>query len=285
MSSLGWLWLGPLTFHIVSELVGGAHPGLRRFVPWAYAGAAASILLYVASPFCLDEPVRNRFGWAMRPGPLFPLVVLPTVAIVVFVIAQWPRLFPKTVSPGERQQARWLLVGIALPLTIASTTDVLLPYLHVEAPRFGSVGVLALGAIVGASVRRHGYFLLAPGAFAREILETLRDGVALLHPDGEVRTSNEAFARMIGGGAAELAGASIFAWLPGLARDPALESRGLELELEPRERAGDARVRLVHGAARRAGRRDRARARAARSARGDGAAQPARHLGPARRGG
>jgi signal transduction histidine kinase len=239
LSSLGWLWLGPLTLHIVSELVGGAHPGLRRRLPWAYACAAASILVYVATPFCLETPLRTSFGWAIHPGPLFPLVYLPTVANVAGVIALWPRLFPATVSPGERQQARWLLAGIVGPLLVASTTDVLLPYLRVEAPRLGSVSVLALGAIVAASVRRYGYFLLAPGAFAREILETLRDGVALLHPDGGVRTSNEAFARLVGSAPAELDGASVFAWLPGLSRDAAIETRGLELELEPQ---GEARM-------------------------------------------
>ena len=100
-------------------------------------------------------------------------------------------------------------------------------------PRLGSMSLLALGAIVAGSVRRHGYFLLAPGAFARPILETLRDGVALLHPDGRIRTCNEAFARLVGVGSAELAGASVYDWLPGLARDPALESRGTELELRP----------------------------------------------------
>jgi signal transduction histidine kinase len=237
LSSLGWLWLGPLTLHMISELVGGAHPGLRRCLPWAYGCAAVSILFYVATPFCFDVPLRSRFGWTIQPGPLFPLVFLPTIANVALVIVLWPRLFPPTVSSGEQRQARWLLAGIVLPLAIASTTDVLLPYLGIDAPRFGSVSVLALGAIVASSVRRHGYFLLAPGAFAREILETLRDGVALLHPDGGVRTSNETFARLVGGAPAELAGASVFAWLPGLPRDVASESRGLELELEPRAAA------------------------------------------------
>jgi len=234
LSSLGWLWLGPLTLHITSELVGGTHPGPRRVLPWAYACAVASILLYVATPWCLEEPVRTSFGWGIRFGPLFPLVYLPTLANVGFVIAQWPRLFPRTVSPGERREARRLFAGILVPLTVASTTDVLLPYLHLDVPRLGSVSLLALGAIVAASVRRHGYFLLAPGAFAREILESLHDGVALLHPDGGIRTSNEAFSRLVGAVPGELAGASVFEWLPGLARDAAVEARGLELELKPR---------------------------------------------------
>jgi signal transduction histidine kinase len=105
--------------------------------------------------------------------------------------------------------------------------------LGIDVPRLGSVSLLAIGAVVAASLRRYGYFLLAPGAFAREILETLRDGVALLHPNGVIRTANQAFARLVGAAPGALAGASVFEWLPGLARDPAVESRGLELELRP----------------------------------------------------
>jgi len=152
---------------------------------------------------------------------------------VSFVIPRWSSLFPRTVSPGERREARWLFVGILGPLTIASTTDVLLPWLEIDVPRLGSVSLLTLGTIVARSVRRHGFYLLAPGAFARPILETLRDGVALLHPDGAIRTCNEALARLFGAAPAQLAGAAVFEWLPGLAPDPALESRGTELELQP----------------------------------------------------
>jgi len=233
LSSFGWMWLGPLTLHVVSELVGGALPTLRRLLPWSYACTVASIALYVATPFCLGTATRNDFGWSIEPGPLFPLVVLPTVANIGLVIAQWPRLFPATVSRGEQQQARWLLYGIVGPLAVATTTDVLFPYLRIDAPRLGSVSVLALGALVTNSMSRYGYFLLAPGAFAREILETLRDGVALLHPNGGVRAHNESFARLVCAGPGELMGASVFSWLPGLSRDAAVEARGLELALTP----------------------------------------------------
>jgi len=235
LSSLGWTWLGPLTLHIISELVGGADTMLRRALPWAYAGAVASLLLYTATPWCLDEPVSTSFGWGVRFGPLFPLAYLPTLASVSFVIPRWSRLFPRTVSAGERREARWLLVGILVPLTIASTTDVLLPWLEIDTPRLGSMSLLALGLVVAKSVRRHGFYLLAPGAFARPILEALRDGVALLHPDGAIRSCNESLARLFGAAPAQLAGAAVFDWLPGLARDPGLESRGTELELRPQD--------------------------------------------------
>jgi signal transduction histidine kinase len=233
LSALGWIWLGPLTLHIVSELVGGANTGLRRALPWAYASAVAAFLLYVATPWCLSEPVRTGFGWGLRFGPLFPLVLLPTLASTGLVLAQWRSLFPQAVSPVERRHARWLLASFLIPLAVASSSDALLPALEIDVPRLGSMSLLTLGAIVAGSVRRHGFFLLAPGAFARPILETLRDGVALLHPDGRIRTCNDAFSKLVGRPPGELAGAAVYDWLPGLARDSAIESRGTELELRP----------------------------------------------------
>jgi signal transduction histidine kinase len=233
LASLGWMSLGPLALLMASELAGGANRRLRRVLPWAYACTVASIALYTATPWCLAEPVRSGFGWGLRLGPLFPLVFLPTFAGVTLAMAQWPSMFPRTLSPGERREARWLLAGILAPLTVATLTDVLTSHLEIDAPRLGSVSLLALGVVVAGSVRRHGFFLLAPGAFARPILETLRDGVALLGPDGEIRTCNEALARLIGVAPSAVADASVFAWLPGLPRDPAVEFRGTELELRP----------------------------------------------------
>jgi PAS domain S-box-containing protein len=80
-------------------------------------------------------------------------------------------------------------------------------------------------------VRRHGYFLLAPGAFTREILETLRDGVALLHPDGRIRTCNEGLARLVGNAAEQLRDAPIADFLPELppAGEAEFSERGFAL--------------------------------------------------------
>ena len=44
----------------------------------------------------------------------------------------------------------------------------------------------------------NGYSVLAPGTFAREILDTMPDGVALLHLDGRIRRVNPAMAEMAG---------------------------------------------------------------------------------------
>jgi signal transduction histidine kinase len=231
ISSLGWMLLGPLSLDVYVEILGDARSRLRRLLPLAYASAAASIVLYLATPWCLGEPVPTRWGWGYHPGPLFPLVYGATLSWVLVALVNWPRFF--TGAPRERRQAFWMFIGIAVPSAVASTTDVLLPYRDIQVPRLGSASLLVMGCVVAWGVRSHGYFLLAPGAFAREILEKLRDGVALLHPDGRIRACNESFARLVGDPAERLRNAPISDFLPEFppAGDAGLSER--ELEFSP----------------------------------------------------
>jgi signal transduction histidine kinase len=219
-SSLGWLWLGPLCLHVLVE-IGGRH-GLRlqRLLPFAYGSAALGIVLYVATPWCVAEPVRTSWGWGITFGPLFPFVVVPTFGWVIFALVRLPGFFAAAASRGERREGRWLFVGIAAPVAVAGVTDVLLPLLGVQVPRFGSASVVIVGAVVARSLSRYGYFLLAPGAFTGAILDALRDGVALVRQDGTIHACNDALGRLWGGPAERLRGQPIAALIPELGHGP-----------------------------------------------------------------
>ena len=62
VSSIGWIMLGPCTLDVYVEVLGDARSRLRRLVPLAYAGAAASFVLFVATPWCLTEAVPTTWG-------------------------------------------------------------------------------------------------------------------------------------------------------------------------------------------------------------------------------
>jgi PAS domain S-box-containing protein len=232
-SALGWLWMGPLSLDIYLEILGDSRSRLHRLRPFAYATAAVSIVLY-QTPWCIGEPVRTAWGWGIRFGPLFPVAYLSTVSYVSIVLVQWTRFFRREVSPGERRLAVWMFVGIALPMAVASATDVILPLLAIHVPRLGSASLLMLGCAVAWSIRRYGYFLLAPGAFAREILETLPDGVALLDDEGQIRACNRGLTRLVGREPGELRGTLISDLLPDLPPMASSAVQDLEAELAPR---------------------------------------------------
>lgn len=232
-SSLGWIPLGPLTLDLFFEITGSARSRLRRIKPIAYATAAVAICLYFTTPLFVHSPTRLEWGWSYSFGPLFPLAFLPTIFYICGALALWPGLITKTTSAGERRQVLWMFFGILVPTAVATVTDVLLPYRGIHVPRLGSTSILMIGAIVAWSIRRHGYFLLVPGAFTREILETLRDGVAMLREDGRVDSCNDSLARLVGAPRDELVDAPIAEFLPDLDVDVTSEVIDFETELVP----------------------------------------------------
>jgi signal transduction histidine kinase len=74
---------------------------------------------------------------------------------------------------------------------------------------------------VAWTLRRFGHSLISAEAFAREILDTLEDGVILIDDDGRIRDANRAFLRWVGEPEARVLNQPVRAWLPELAGKPA----------------------------------------------------------------
>jgi PAS domain S-box-containing protein len=148
---------------------------------------------------------RTSWGWAYALGPAYPVYIAFTTATVVLAVLIAARAY-RSASPGERAQALWLMIGLFAPLSIATMTDGLLPWLGVQVPHLGTATFVVLGGTIFWSFFRYGYSLLAPGDFAREILDMLPDGVAMLRVDGSVRSANGALSRLLECSIDELAG-------------------------------------------------------------------------------
>jgi PAS domain S-box-containing protein len=195
-SAFGWVFTGPLALHLLLEITGIDAPKWSRWLPALYAAAGIFLALDLCTPWIHPGVVRTSWGWGYRLGPAYAGFYLFTVSGAGGAIALGVRSYRSFMSPGERSQARAIALGIVVPLVVASLTDGLLPLFNVQLPRLGTASFSFLGLTMAWSFQRFGYPFPAPSAFAREILETLPDGVALLRLDGRVRTVNEGFARL-----------------------------------------------------------------------------------------
>jgi len=221
LSSIGWFAIGPASLQLFTELTGrNRHGRVARLAPWLYAISAGFLVIALATPWMHVAVVPTSWGWGYRFGPAYPFFYAFTVACLAGSHAIWFRDVRRNGTPGERSQARVLLLGIGVPLVVASTTDGLLPLLGYQPPRFGTISFTVLGAAVAWGSYQHGYSLLAPGHFASEILETLPDGVALVRPDGRIRSANGGLARLLGVPARELEHRWIGEWLHDVRLDP-----------------------------------------------------------------
>jgi signal transduction histidine kinase len=232
LSALGWLWFGPLAIELVVELAGtNLHARVRRWLQasWALSGVCA--VLYAATPWGLAEGIPAEWGgYSFRFGPLFPVPYALTVGQVGLALVSWPRVFSGS-GAADRRHAAWLFVGFAVPLLVASVTDVLLPAAGFHVPRMGSVSLLVMSGVAALNVRQHGHLRIAPGAFPHEIVDALRDGMALARTDGAIRTCNDAFARLARRSAKALEGMPIAELIPGLGAIGERRLAGVEADL------------------------------------------------------
>lgn len=196
ISALGWVWTGPLALHLLLEITGIDAPRYSHWLPRLYTAAAVFLAIDLCTPWIHPAVLRTSWGWAYRLGPAYIGFYVFTVSGLGGAIALGVRSYRSFMSPGERSRARAIALGIVVPLVVASLTDGLLPLFNIQLPRLGTASFAFLGLTIAWSFRRFDYSFPAPGAFAREILETLPDGVALLRLDGRVRTVNEGFARL-----------------------------------------------------------------------------------------
>jgi len=208
-SALGWAWIGPVTLHLFLEITGDPAPRVRRWLPRLYAVSAGILLVDWFTPWFHPEVLRTSWGFAYRLGRASVFYHAFTVGCVVVALCSAARAYRSSASPAERSQARWVSIGIFVPLFVGSLTDGLLPLAGIQLPRLATASFVVPAAIVLWTVRRYGYSLLAPGDFASEILGTLPDGVALLRLDGSVRGANTAMLHLLGCGAQELLGVSM----------------------------------------------------------------------------
>lgn len=198
LSALGWIAIGPLCLQMLLAMAARPIQPFRPLLRCLYASAAMFVAIDWTTSWIHMRVVETSWGWSYQLGPFYLLFYVMTMVALGVGLAVVGRDMKNWTSEGERAQGRGLFVAIMVPVIVASTTDGILPLLDVHVWHLGTVSLALLGAIVTWTFHRHGYSLLAPGTFAREILETLPDGVALLHLDGRVRRVNPSIVDMAG---------------------------------------------------------------------------------------
>lgn len=195
---LGFVAMGPLALDLFIELAAIPAPAIRRLLPFTYAVAGVLGLLALGTPWFYARAETVPWGFGFVFGPMYPFYYTFTLAMVSAALVVGRNEVLRNATAGERPQARALVISALVCLIVASVSDGLLPWLRVEVPPIGTAALASLGGLAAWGLHRFGYSVIAPGSFAREILQALPDGVALLRLDGRVRTANDGLARLLG---------------------------------------------------------------------------------------
>jgi len=206
LSGLGWVFLGVLAAHLLlRQLDDLRDPALevwkrplRCALGLALAAAGVTLLLTWFTPWVYGQPYRVPWGWSYRPGPGLLAFYGVTSAVMLVVCGTVAQIFRLRQSAAEARQQRWVWLGIAIPVSLITVTDIVLPLLEIPCPRVGSASYAVLGLIVACNALYYGVSVVSPTQFSNEILETLHDGVALLNREERIRRANAALAHLTG---------------------------------------------------------------------------------------
>jgi signal transduction histidine kinase len=213
--SVGWIPLGVLCMQASLTLSSmDSHPVGRMIRP-LYVSVAVILLIAVGSDLVIADAEVRGVGWRPIFGvgmvPAYLLLAMPMVATLVC----WRGVMAIPESGGQLQLARIVFFGLTGALIAGTLTAVVLPLLGVAAVGVTTTLVALVGLACAWTLNRFGHSLISPQALAREILDTLEDGVILVGEGGAIRDVNRAFLGMIERREAEVIDSAVTDWIPG----------------------------------------------------------------------
>ncbi len=209
VSSIGWVYIGPFFLHLAVSSVAPREKAPYRAIPVLYAGSTFFLVLALSSSLVIRDVVRTSWGWGYSVGPMFLPSYGLTMASCLTAFYLLIRDYRNHRSPAERRQGPWIALGIAFPLCVCATTDVILPVLDIQVLRLGTTSFAIMGLVTVGTMLRFGYSFLTPGNFAPEILAELSEGVALIRQDERISSANPSLARLAGYSVDEMSGMPI----------------------------------------------------------------------------
>lgn len=217
--TLGWAPLGILCMHgslCLSSL--RDHPAARA-TPFFYAAIAVMIPLAIGTDWFIEGAVRQAPGWRPIFGPAFFVAYLLLAAPLMSILGCWRRLMNLPGRGGQNELACVVFFGVSAAFVIGTLTAVVLPILGMSSVGVTSSLLGGVGVVAAWTLRRHGYSLISPESFAREILDTLEDGVVVVGEGGFVRDANRAFCEMTGVHQTAIVGHPITSSIPSFPAD------------------------------------------------------------------
>ncbi len=225
---LAYLPLAPLVLELIynlGQLDEETWPRLRRPV-WIGVGLVG--LAHATTPWFVDSVTPTPYGWRYAFGPAFWPGLLATVAGCAGGAL---RLMGRgNLEPAVERRLHVLGSIIWFPILVTCLTDVLLPALAIDGPRLGAASIVLSAGLLWVGLFSAGAPDLASSALARQFLDQLPDGVAILRRDGVLRSANQRLSGILQCDREQLVGRPVEDWLGGPRPRPLGQVHELRIE-------------------------------------------------------
>ena len=160
-----------------------------------YAPAVMFSYIDITTDLLGAQPILEYWGYTYaQPATNWVNIAssLWVTSIAALALLLCTAYYLKLEEKTEKQQAKFVTLGLSVPAIIAVTTQLVLPQLGFEVPELGNIFGVALSAFVGCAIWKYGLFTLDPALLADKIISTMPDALVLSDAQGKILTVNKA---------------------------------------------------------------------------------------------
>jgi PAS domain S-box-containing protein len=192
-----------------------------------YMPAILFIVFGIRMALAQGLPSKVSWGWAyaVPRNAIFvsdmAWVFIMGVTCVILAIRHYVSL----QSSPKKKQAKYVTLGICIPVATGLITYVVELVTQKTFPDFATSTFMVASALIGYGIWKHRLFTLTPATAANKIVSTMSDGVLIVNNDDIVHTVNTALCSMLGQHQHTLVGAALNSILVDDPRSPALSGK------------------------------------------------------------
>jgi PAS domain S-box-containing protein len=198
------------------------------FVPIAlYTPALAFIILDIWQHHVLGLPLKVYWGWtyALKSDALFKVDMIWVFAMGITSVIVSMRHFLLVRGHSRKKQAKYVALGICVPVVTGIVTYSVEFYTQKQIPDFTITTFVIAFALIGYGIWKHRLFNLSPAMAADNIISTMTDGLIIVNDEDTIRMVNNAMCKMLAMVKDELIGRPLDAILADSPPTPALSDR------------------------------------------------------------
>ena len=158
------------------------------------AACAVAVFLSLATDWTIKGHERTYWGEMVIPGILFdPIILLLVTPSTLYAYYLTFVKAMKTDNTNEKKQLALLLFGVTISLSIGLVSDFFLPtvlkahdFIRMSSSACGAISLCAFLAVI-----KYNFLSVGVEKAARNLFESILDGIIVLSPDGNIIQINE----------------------------------------------------------------------------------------------
>jgi PAS domain S-box-containing protein len=197
-----WTFVMPVTLYFAVVFTERTLNRLQnRLLVLMFLIAAVFTIIELATDLIIVAPRPVYWGYSYifsNAFLLYPIEMLWSFGVALVALVLCIDYYHKTSDPRKKHQAKFVLVGAAIPTLAGFITQEIGPFFQLAIPEMTTICMLGLSGMVGYAIWRYELFELSPATAADKILSTIPDLLVLIDASERIVTVNRAARDLLG---------------------------------------------------------------------------------------